>query len=350
VNQGFTFAVSDGAATEFFQIAIGQDSVSQSYGQYFVVSAGQTHPIKPSDITGDIVLQIVFDDALDQISSAFSLDGGITFQAFSNAYTFNVIPSGMFVLLGGQNLCGDGVIDPGEACDDANVNSGDGCDMGCQVEACFSCAGSPSVCPPIVACSDEEDGCCPAGCEPDTDSDCLCAGLPRTSCRRPTESGNSVLLVRVPGGTSGTLVWKWVKRAETNAGDFGEPLTETEYRLCAYHRFGLAGGPRLAVNATAAAGGTCGGKPCWRPIGSTGFKYKDKERRSDGLNTLLLKAGTAGKARLLAKGKGPNLQIRQLPLITPVTVQLQATNGVCWEAVYTTPLKSDETQFKARAD
>ncbi len=31
-------------------------------------------------------------------------------------------------------LCGDGVLDPGEACDDGNADAGDGCDAGCAVE------------------------------------------------------------------------------------------------------------------------------------------------------------------------------------------------------------------------
>jgi cysteine-rich repeat protein len=42
--------------------------------------------------------------------------------------------------------CGDGVIDAGETCDDANTTNGDGCSSACQVENGFSCAGEPSVC------------------------------------------------------------------------------------------------------------------------------------------------------------------------------------------------------------
>lgn len=35
-----------------------------------------------------------------------------------------------------QLTCGDGILDPGEACDDHNVVSGDGCDANCSVTAC----------------------------------------------------------------------------------------------------------------------------------------------------------------------------------------------------------------------
>jgi cysteine-rich repeat protein len=42
--------------------------------------------------------------------------------------------------------CGDGVLDAGESCDDANNNNADGCSSSCNIEPGFSCAGSPSVC------------------------------------------------------------------------------------------------------------------------------------------------------------------------------------------------------------
>lgn len=42
--------------------------------------------------------------------------------------------------------CGDGILDGGETCDDANADAGDGCDQTCQVEEGCSCPGQPSVC------------------------------------------------------------------------------------------------------------------------------------------------------------------------------------------------------------
>jgi cysteine-rich repeat protein len=47
---------------------------------------------------------------------------------------------------GATSVCGDGIVDAGEACDDANVNAGDGCSATCQIEVGFFCVGSPSVC------------------------------------------------------------------------------------------------------------------------------------------------------------------------------------------------------------
>jgi cysteine-rich repeat protein len=49
-------------------------------------------------------------------------------------------------------------------CFDGNADTGDGCDPQCQVEACWTCSGDPSVCTPIAeaaACDDRRD--CTAG-------------------------------------------------------------------------------------------------------------------------------------------------------------------------------------------
>lgn len=43
-------------------------------------------------------------------------------------------------------VCGNGSIESGEACDDSNALSGDGCSSACAVESGFSCSGTPSSC------------------------------------------------------------------------------------------------------------------------------------------------------------------------------------------------------------
>lgn len=43
--------------------------------------------------------------------------------------------------------CGNGVIDPGELCDDAGTVDGDGCDASCAIEEGRVCFGEPSGCP-----------------------------------------------------------------------------------------------------------------------------------------------------------------------------------------------------------
>jgi cysteine-rich repeat protein len=46
------------------------------------------------------------------------------------------------------SVCGNGVVEAGETCDDGNVANSDGCTAACLVQAGFSCTGVPSTCIP----------------------------------------------------------------------------------------------------------------------------------------------------------------------------------------------------------
>jgi cysteine-rich repeat protein len=54
------------------------------------------------------------------------------------------------------SACGDGIIDVGQACDDGDTSSGDGCSATCTVEPGYTCTGAPSVCTniPLASCAD----------------------------------------------------------------------------------------------------------------------------------------------------------------------------------------------------
>ena len=39
-------------------------------------------------------------------------------------------------------LCGNGILEGGEQCDDGNQENGDGCNDLCQIESGYSCCGS----------------------------------------------------------------------------------------------------------------------------------------------------------------------------------------------------------------
>jgi cysteine-rich repeat protein len=47
--------------------------------------------------------------------------------------------------------CGNGILNPGEQCDDGNTFDGDGCSSQCTIESCFTCTGQPSRCSPSAA-------------------------------------------------------------------------------------------------------------------------------------------------------------------------------------------------------
>ena len=82
----------------------------------------------------------------------------------------------------GKEICGDGVLDPGERCDDGNKVNGDGCSAICEVEttAAEDCAAVG-----------DEDGDGNADC---ADSDCAaepaCAATPEDCAAAGDEDGD----------------------------------------------------------------------------------------------------------------------------------------------------------------
>jgi fibro-slime domain-containing protein len=47
-------------------------------------------------------------------------------------------------------VCGDGIVFPGEACDDGNATNGDGCSSTCTIEPGATCVNSPAPLPPYL--------------------------------------------------------------------------------------------------------------------------------------------------------------------------------------------------------
>jgi hypothetical protein len=148
--------------------------------------------------------------------------------------------------------------------------------------------------------------------------------------------------------TRDRLTWKWLKGEATTKADFGAPLTSTDYAFCLYD--GTGG---LATSAEAPADGLCDGKPCWRES-SRGFKYRKRNLSGSGTTNklqIILKSGEAGKAKFILKGKGGVPPIPRLPIAMPVTAQLVNSNGVCWEATFSSPRNTNQPdQFKGKAD
>jgi hypothetical protein len=176
-----------------------------------------------------------------------------------------------------------------------------------------------------------------------------CGATPVAGCHGATAPGASQLQVRnVTPDTKDRLQWKWAKGAATPKSAFGNPRVDTDYRLCLYD-----GQDTLLSHASAPAGGSCNAKsprPCWRENAS-GFRYVDRDLTPDGVQQLVLKAGTAGKAKLMLKGRGANLKTPALPIShLPVKVQLNNTVGECWTATYSTTLKNETGTFKAKSD
>jgi len=160
-----------------------------------------------------------------------------------------------------------------------------------------------------------------------------CSDTPLGGCRA---AGKSLLQIKNDSDDGkDKFVWKWVKGADTSLAALGDPTSSTQYFVCVYD----APGPALALQAVVPAGA-----PEWSAAGSSGFKYKDNTGAAGGMTKIKLKAATGGKAKVLVKGAGADLE-DPLPLTQPVTVQLQNSDGECWEHPFTSP----ETETSADA-
>ncbi|MEZ4398816.1 MAG: Ig-like domain-containing protein [Kofleriaceae bacterium] len=98
--------------------------------------------------------------------------GPAAFTFTASDGTLTSAPATIAITVVNVPMCGDGVVEAPEACDDAGTAAGDGCGPACAVELGWSCAGSPSACAPVCgdglpvggeACDDgnliDTDGC-----------------------------------------------------------------------------------------------------------------------------------------------------------------------------------------------
>jgi cysteine-rich repeat protein len=218
------------------------------------------------------------------------------------------------VCVGDSMVCGDGIVQGGcgEQCDDGGTSAGDGCSPTCQVEPGLGCAA-----------------------------------FPLSGCRGSVVSAKSqIQFTDKAPDSKDRMKWKWAAGAATPVGDFGNPAINTDYQVCVYDQSGLR------LDARAPHAGVCAAKACWKATGTNGFKYKDKDLTPDGISQIVLKAGISGKAKIQVQGRGSLLAMPSLTSLTqPVTIQIQATNGICWETVFSSPpVVQSSTSFKDKGD
>ncbi len=186
-----------------------------------------------------------------------------------------------------------------------------------------------------------------------------CPPAPLGGCRT---AGKGILKIADRSDDSkDVLIWKWLRGAAAGQTELGaNPLTgSTSYALCVYDE--TAATPNLAIDITIdRAGELCGSKPCFKAIGGgppdgKGWKYKDKDTAASGALKLVLKAGSAGKSKIVFKAKGSNLPLsgpvgpgEYFDQDTDVVVQLLSNDGgVCFESTFATPAtRTDDDKFK----
>ena len=230
-----------------------------------------------------------------------------------------------FSLTEAGTRCGSGTIDLIETCDDGNLSDGDGCSAACAVEPCWTCAGAPSNCVPT----------------------------PQAACRRSIAPVTSLVFIKQSANDA--ITWLWKKGAATTLAELGDPVAGDGYTLCVFDESSIT--PGLLFRARVPGGGTCDGRPCWKPNDATGFGYKSKAATPEGIVVAKLTSGSDGKAKAVLKGKGVHLSDRPnglpaLPLATPLRAQLLGGGGLCLETTFdaSSVVKNDGVRgvFKAR--
>jgi len=234
----------------------------------------------------------------------------------------------------GSSTCGNGVVEPGEQCDDGpgNGQPGDCCTAACL----FQAAGT--------ACTEDGDLCTLDAC--DGAGTCIHPVAPAATCMTPQSQGASLIMRVVSGGDNQTQ-FKWGKGPAVGLGAFGDPSTSNLLRLCVYEET-AADTYALAF----AASPSVAGEGMWTASG-TGWKFKSTTGTPEGITRMTLKAATVPlAAKVQVKAKGNLLFPVGLPLPTAlgVVAQVKSSLGNCWGASFSTPTLVTTTEFKAKSD
>ncbi len=225
----------------------------------------------------------------------------------------------------GSGACTHPMAANGTSCED-----GDRCTSGetCQAGVCRG--GTTTTCDPCLVCDGQSGGCI----------------APVAPGCFPAAPGRSSIVLRRGLTTAATnkVVWRWRGLGDVDKTALGSPASSSAFTLCVFDQ------TQLRLSASAPAGGTCAGKPCWRDL-PLGYRYADPDGTPDGVQKVQTRAGRAGQAKIAVKGRGARLDVQPLGLVGPVTVRLGRSDGAaCWESVYSVPTASDDVQFKAKND
>lgn len=177
-----------------------------------------------------------------------------------------------------------------------------------------------------------------------------CASQPLGGCRRALrpDAGTLTLKDRVPDKND-SVAWRWSRGPAVAKSEFGDPLTTTDYRVCVYDN-----AASVVLSVPIPAGGICNpktGRPCWRSL-KRGFSYRNPNQAVGAIQSLDLREGTTTTARIALRGRGPLLTMPSLmTLNAPLLVQLQSSEGVCWESSYSPPARTQSAKsFVDKAD
>lgn len=168
---------------------------------------------------------------------------------------------------------------------------------------------------------DDGNSCTQDSCDPG--SGCQYSGTPAATC---AAASRALFKYKDSSDDSKDNIKFLWKGGPALVIDMGDPTQTTHYELCVYDNRGV----QLAMGVP--PGGL------WTTLGSPsspkGYKYVDSSAQNDGIKLIKTKGSNLPeKAKAKVSGKGLQLpDTGQLPFHFPVTAQLYASDGMCWEA------------------
>ena len=162
-----------------------------------------------------------------------------------------------------------------------------------------------------------------------------CTPAPLAGCRLTTGHHETWMTYFETGKTDpdDVYTWAWHGGDQTTLADFQSPATAT-YAFCIYDS---SARPQPVVGTVPTQDASS-----WKTF-DNGFQYRVFGDQT--LRKLILRAKHGGRGKLLAHGDSTTT-VHVLPFVAPVTVQLQESNGTCWESDFTTPLRNDANVFR----
>ncbi|HXC50042.1 MAG TPA: choice-of-anchor Q domain-containing protein [Candidatus Limnocylindrales bacterium] len=242
----------------------------------------------------------------------------------------------------GIPVCGNGLVEYGEICDDGNVANGDCCSSTCTFEAdgapCWEDGVGCTVdeCDSVGRClHTADDSACDDGtlCTRDycnVESGCESDDTPQT-CDNDAPGGATLSLANSDDAGKRAVSFKWGKAGFAKE-DLGSPTTDTAYELCVYDANGL-----VIFLQPLAGNATCEDESCWSET-TKGFKYKDRRKPApgDGISGIAGTSSTTGSGKVQLKAKGSTIPTFALGdgLEGTVVAQVRTSDASCWQASF----------------